>query len=167
MAVVTALLSLLLDPWDQFTKNSYFNSSWHIARSCFLMLFGGTLAFFMVLTEYILVSITSAVTVTIAGVVKEAVTILIQLGATADSKNYYLSMLQIALLELAVAVFYLHDEFTWLKGAGLLTIMVGVSLFNWYKYLKLQKGKLEEDEAAIALTANHAAKYVILDEMED
>ncbi|KAG8501666.1 hypothetical protein CXB51_004783 [Gossypium anomalum] len=142
MAVVTALLSLLLDPWDQFTKNSYFNSSWHIARSCFLMLFGGTLAFFMVLTEYILVSITSAVTVTIAGVVKEAVTIL-------------------------VAVFYLHDEFTWLKGAGLLTIMVGVSLFNWYKYLKLQKGKLEEDEAAIALTANHAAKYVILDEMED
>ncbi|KAH1038387.1 hypothetical protein J1N35_040130 [Gossypium stocksii] len=142
MAVVTALLSLLLDPWDQFTKNSYFNSSWHIARSCFLMLFGGTLAFFMVLTEYILVSITSAVTVTIAGVVKEAVTIL-------------------------VAVFYLHDEFTWLKGAGLLTIMVGVSLFNWYKYLKLQKGKLEENEAAIALTANHAAKYVILDEMED
>ncbi|TYH20325.1 hypothetical protein ES288_A05G421800v1 [Gossypium darwinii] len=113
MAVVTALLSLLLDPWDQFTKNSYFNSSWHIARSCFLMLFGGTLAFFM------------------------------------------------------VAVFYLQDEFTWLKGAGLLTIMVGVSLFNWYKYLKLQKGKLEEDEAAIALTANHAAKYVILDKMED
>ncbi|XP_057808703.1 B2 protein-like [Salvia miltiorrhiza] len=38
------------------------------------MLFGGTLAFFMVLTEYVLVSVTSAVTVTIAGVVKEAVT---------------------------------------------------------------------------------------------
>ncbi|KAL4380030.1 hypothetical protein GQ457_02G018270 [Hibiscus cannabinus] len=138
MALVTALLSLLLDPWDEFRKNNYFNSSWQIARSCFLMLFGGTLAFFMVLTEYILVSITSAVTVTIAGVVKEAVTIL-------------------------VAVFYLHDEFTWLKGAGLFTIMVGVSLFNWYKYLKLQKGRVEEDEIAMA----HAAKYVILEEMEE
>lgn len=32
-----------------------------------------------------------------------------------------------------VAVFYFHDEFTWLKGFGLFTIMVGVSLFNWYK----------------------------------
>jgi len=39
---------------------------------------------------------------TIAGVVKEAATIL-------------------------VAVFYFHDEFTWLKGLGLFTIMVGVN----------------------------------------
>ncbi|KVH97544.1 protein of unknown function DUF250 [Cynara cardunculus var. scolymus] len=67
-----------------------------------------------VLTEYILVSVTSAVTVTIAGVVKEAVTIL-------------------------VAVFYFHDEFTWLKGAGLVTIMLGVSLFNWYNKLRLER----------------------------
>lgn len=34
---------------------------------------------------------------------------------------------------LQVAVFYFHDEFTWLKGVGLMIIMVGVSLFNWYK----------------------------------
>ncbi|OMO61499.1 Drug/metabolite transporter [Corchorus capsularis] len=142
MAVATALLSLFLDPWHEFRKNNYFNNSWHIVRSCLLMLFGGTLAFFMVLTEYILVSVTSAVTVTIAGVVKEAVTIL-------------------------VAVFYFHDEFTWLKGAGLLTIMVGVSLFNWYKYQKLQKGKSEEEETAGSPLSNPAAKYVILEEMED
>ncbi|XVE86318.1 hypothetical protein DITRI_Ditri18aG0026200 [Diplodiscus trichospermus] len=142
MAVVTALLSIFLDPWHEFRKNNYFNSSGHIARSCLLMLFGGALAFFMVLTEYVLVSVTSAVTVTIAGVVKEAVTIL-------------------------VAVFYFHDEFTWLKGAGLFTIMVGVGLFNWYKYQKLQNGKKEGDEAAGSPTNNHAAKYVILEEMDD
>ncbi|KAL9664193.1 hypothetical protein QQ045_019591 [Rhodiola kirilowii] len=47
----------------------------------------------MILTEFILVSMISAVAVTIAGVVKEAVTIL-------------------------VAVLYLHDQFTWLKGLG-------------------------------------------------
>ncbi|KAF3771832.1 putative sugar phosphate/phosphate translocator [Nymphaea thermarum] len=108
MALVTALLSLMFDPWINFKQNYYFNGSRHIVRSCLLMLLGGGLAFFMVLTEYILVSATSAVTVTIAGVVKEAVTIV-------------------------VAVFYFHDEFTLLKGFGLLTIMVGVSLFNWYK----------------------------------
>ncbi|ESR61269.1 hypothetical protein CICLE_v100181492mg, partial [Citrus x clementina] len=107
MALVTALLSLLLDPWHEFKRNNYFNNSWHVTRSLLLMLSGGALAFFMVLTEFVLVSVTSAVTVQIAGVVKEAVTIL-------------------------VAVFYFHDEFTWLKGFGLFTILVGVSLFNWY-----------------------------------
>ncbi|KAL7143631.1 hypothetical protein ABFS83_08G205400 [Erythranthe nasuta] len=133
MAIATALLSLVLDPWPDFTRSDYFNSSWNIARSFSLMFFGGTLAFFMVLTEYILVSVTSAMTITIAGVVKEAVTIL-------------------------VAVFYFHDEFTWLKGAGLATIMFGVSLFNWYKYQKLQKSKT----VVVSPT-----KYLIRDEFDD
>ncbi|KAI4306060.1 hypothetical protein L6164_029371 [Bauhinia variegata] len=140
MTVATAILSLASDPWDEFRENNYFNSKWHITRSALLMLFGGILAFFMVLTEFILVSVTSAVTVTIAGVVKEAVTIL-------------------------VAVFYFHDEFTWLKGLGLFTIMVGVGLFNWYKYLKLQKGHTGADEAAGS--KNTAARYVILEEMDE
>ncbi|XP_051135752.1 probable sugar phosphate/phosphate translocator At1g06470 isoform X2 [Andrographis paniculata] len=108
MMVATAVLSLLLDPWDEFNMSNYFNSWWHTVRSCLLMSFGGILAFVMVLSEYILVSVTSAVTVTIAGVVKEVVTIL-------------------------VAVLYFHDEFTWIKGVGLAITMVGVSLFNWYK----------------------------------
>ncbi|KAK1425437.1 hypothetical protein QVD17_20789 [Tagetes erecta] len=141
MALLTALLSLILDPWGEFRTSSYFDSSWHIMRSCLLMLFGGTLAFFMVLTEYILVSVTSAVTVTIAGIVKEAVTIL-------------------------VAVFYFHDKFTWLKGAGLVTIMFGVSLFNWYKYQKLHKEKLGPSDLTGSQTSVRA-KYVILEEMDD
>ncbi|XP_065850919.1 probable sugar phosphate/phosphate translocator At1g06470 isoform X2 [Euphorbia lathyris] len=142
MAIVTGLLSLILDPWHEFKKSSYFDNSWHIGRSCLLMFFGGTLAFFMVLTEFILVSVTSAVTVTIAGVVKEAVTIV-------------------------VAVLYFHDEFTWLKGVGLVIIMMGVSLFNWYKYLKLQKLQMAEDDMVAPGLANSPAKYVILEEMDD
>ncbi|XP_043690122.1 probable sugar phosphate/phosphate translocator At1g06470 isoform X2 [Telopea speciosissima] len=142
MAVSTALLSLVMDPWDEFKKNNYFNNSWHVLRSTLLMLFGGTLAYFMVLTEYILVSVTSAVTVTIAGVVKEAVTIL-------------------------VAVFYFHNQFTWLKGIGLVTIMVGVSLFNWFKYQKLQKHQEGENDEAGSVSNNVAARYIILEEMED
>lgn len=141
MAVGTGLFSLILDPWEEFRRSSYFDSSWHITRSGLLMLFGGTLAFFMVLTEYVLVSITSAVTVTIAGVVKEAVTIL-------------------------VAVFYFHDEFTWLKGAGLVTIMFGVSLFNWYKYQKFQN-RLTNGDDTVESDKNIPAKYVILEDMEE
>ncbi|XP_057791238.1 probable sugar phosphate/phosphate translocator At1g06470 [Salvia miltiorrhiza] len=64
MAIATGVLSLMLDPWHELRKNDYFNSSSHILRSSLLMLFGGTLAFFMVLTEYVLVSVTSAVTAT-------------------------------------------------------------------------------------------------------
>ncbi|KAI7726581.1 hypothetical protein M8C21_010998 [Ambrosia artemisiifolia] len=94
-----------------------------------------------VLTEYILVSVTSAVTVTIAGIVKEAVTIL-------------------------VAVFYFHDEFTWLKGGGLVIIIFGVSLFNLYKYQKLHQEKSGPDELAGSQTSV-PAKYVILEEMDD
>ncbi|XP_022930853.1 probable sugar phosphate/phosphate translocator At1g06470 [Cucurbita moschata] len=141
MAIVTLMLSLGLDPWEEFTSNGYFNSIWHVTRSFLLMLFGGALAFCMVLTEYILVSVTSAVTVTVAGVVKEAVTIL-------------------------VAVFYFHDKFTWLKGIGLIIIMIGVSLFNWYKYQKLQK-KSSEDNVVSSQSTNVDAKYVILEEMDE
>lgn len=140
MAIATMVLSLLLDPWSDFRKNTYFDNPWHVMRSFLLMLIGGSLAFFMVLTEYILVSATSAITVTIAGVVKEAVTIL-------------------------VAVFYFHDEFTWLKGVGLITIMVGVSLFNWYKYDKFKKGQINED-GVNSPSFSGDAKYIILDDSE-
>lgn len=140
MTVITAIFSLMLDPWHNLSKNQYFDNSTHIMQSSLLMLLGGTLAFFMVLTEYVLVSATSAVTVTIAGIVKEAVTIL-------------------------VAVLYFHDPFTWLKGIGLFIIIVGVSLFNWFKYQKLNKGHQNASEEMSPLAFNGtAAKYVILDE---
>ncbi|KAL9273028.1 putative sugar phosphate/phosphate translocator [Drosera capensis] len=141
MAIATALFSLLMDPWHDFANNDYFNSTQNIIKSCLLMLFGGTLAFFMVLTEYVLVSMTSAVTVTIAGVVKEAVTII-------------------------VAIFYFHDQFTWMKGFGLFTILIGVSLFNWFKYELLKKGHTSENSDGPDGT-NVPARYVILEEADD
>jgi solute carrier family 35, member C2 len=51
MAVATFIGSLLMDPWDRFDTNIYFDNPWHIAWSCLLMLIGGTLAFFMVNTK--------------------------------------------------------------------------------------------------------------------
>ncbi|KAI3809645.1 hypothetical protein L1987_19241 [Smallanthus sonchifolius] len=57
-----------------------------------------------------------------------------------------------------VVVFYFHDEFTWLKGAGLVTIIFGVNLFNWYQ--KLNKEKLDQGELAGSQTSV-PGKYVI------
>jgi solute carrier family 35, member C2 len=53
MAIATLVLSLLLDPWSDFQKNAYFDDPWHVIRSCLLMLIGGTLAFFMVTSVYV------------------------------------------------------------------------------------------------------------------
>ena len=102
MTILTAGLSLALDPWKEFHQNVYFDDRWHAMRSLLLMLTGGTLAFLMVglstslslsltdqkstdgdpcvlqvFTEYLLVSETSAVTGMIAGAMKEAVTIIV------------------------------------------------------------------------------------------
>jgi len=102
MAIATMILSLLLEPWSDFQKNSYFDNPWHVMRSCLLMLIGGSLAFFMVLTKYILISATSAITVTIAGVVKEAATILVILK-TRSFLNHFLLFI------------FLHLQWIWIS----------------------------------------------------
>ncbi|KAI9084126.1 hypothetical protein K1719_033924 [Acacia pycnantha] len=63
----------------------------------------------------------------------------------------------------AVVVPYFHDQFTWLKGLGLFTIIVGVFLFNWYKYWKLQKG----EDVSGTFKTDSGTKYVILDKMDE
>ncbi|NP_001141043.1 probable sugar phosphate/phosphate translocator At1g06470-like isoform X1 [Zea mays] len=139
MAIVTAIISIVMDPWHDFRASHFFDSSAHIIRSSLLLLLGGALAFFMVLTEYVLVSVTSAVTVTVAGIVKEAVTIL-------------------------VAVLFFNDPFTWLKALGLAIIIFGVSLFNIYKYKRFKKGHYNENAGTNTQSSNWTSKYVILDE---
>ncbi|KAG5569322.1 hypothetical protein H5410_059088 [Solanum commersonii] len=139
MTLSTAVLSIIFDPWHEFRHTNYFDTSWHIARSCLLMLFGGTLAFFMVLTEYILVSITSAVTVTIAGVVKEAVTILVR---------------RINLSKMGL----------WHGLIACVEVVIFPFLLLWYD--EIHKDSTSEDETGSPL-GNSATKYVILEEMED
>ncbi|KAL5219848.1 hypothetical protein ABZP36_024561 [Zizania latifolia] len=142
MAISTAILSIAMDPWHDVRASHFFDNSTHIIRSSLLMLLGGALAFFMVLTEYVLVSVTSAVTVTVAGIVKEAVTIL-------------------------VAVLFFDDPFTWLKGLGLATIIFGVSLFNLYKYHRFKKSHDSKNSDTNSQTSNGASKYVVLDDDDD
>uniref|UniRef100_A0A453FI73 Sugar phosphate transporter domain-containing protein n=1 Tax=Aegilops tauschii subsp. strangulata TaxID=200361 RepID=A0A453FI73_AEGTS len=139
MAITTAIISIAMDPWHEVRASHFFDSPAHILRSILLMLLGGALAFFMVLTEYVLVSVTSAVTVTIAGIVKEAVTIL-------------------------VAVLFFNDPFTWLKGFGLATIIFGVSLFNLYKYHRFKKDRHSKHVDPNPHSSNGASKYVIIDD---
>ncbi|MCO5568521.1 hypothetical protein L7F22_022220 [Adiantum nelumboides] len=120
MAILTGVLSVASEPWHKLREHPFFDTYNNAFKSCLLLFLGGSLAFFMVLAEYLLISRTSAVTLTVAGVVKEVVTIL-------------------------VAVVFLGDDFTAIKGAGLAVIMIGVSWFNWFKYKKFQEGTHEDN----------------------
>lgn len=116
MAIFTAGFSLATEPLHELREPPYFDTYRNALRSSLLLLLGGSLAFFMVLAEYLLISQTSAVTLTVAGIVKEVVTIV-------------------------VAVIFLGDQFTIWKALGLAVIMTGVSWFNWFKYQKLREHK--------------------------
>lgn len=121
MAIITAILSITTEPLHKLAEHPFFDTYHDAIKSSLLLLLGGALAFFMVLAEYLLISRTSAVTLTVAGVVKEVVTIV-------------------------VAVVFLGDDFTAIKGAGLAVIMVGVCWFNWFKYKKFRHGDHVEFE---------------------
>ncbi|KAL2620507.1 hypothetical protein R1flu_000712 [Riccia fluitans] len=149
MAAASMILSLILEPWNKFGESHYFDTPGHVLSSCALMLLGGGLAFCMVSAEYLLISKTSAIALTVAGVVKEVVTIM-------------------------VAVIYLKDNFTLLKGAGLVVIVVGVSLFNWLRYQKLVHGgsgehgfsHRTENHSYVPLKENHAV-FEVGDELDE
>jgi hypothetical protein len=52
MAIVTAIISIVMDPWEDLRANHFFDSNAHIIRSSLLMFLGGALAFFMVCILY-------------------------------------------------------------------------------------------------------------------
>eukprot|EP00249_Psilotum_nudum_P010566 c22617_g1_i2 orf=556-2184(-) len=140
MAIVTGMCSIATEPWRKLGQTHYFDSPLHIFGSSLLMLLGGSLAFFMVLAEYLLISETSALTLMVAGIVKEVVTIV-------------------------VAIFFFHDSFTVSKAVGLVIIIFGISLFNWYKYQRIVEGKLSAHHLSSPSTAvQSSANYTILTE---
>ncbi|KAL3681423.1 hypothetical protein R1sor_024379 [Riccia sorocarpa] len=149
MAAASMILSLILEPWTKLGESHYFDTPEHVLSSCALMLLGGGLAFCMVSAEYLLISKTSAIALTVAGVVKEVVTIM-------------------------VAVMFLRDNFTMLKGIGLGVIIIGVSLFNWLRYQKLVHGGSGEhglshqnqNHSYVALKENHAV-FEVGDELDE
>merc|ERR1711985_148743 len=80
------------------------------------ILFSGTVAFVMVLAEFVLVGETSAVTFTVAGSLKELLTVF-------------------------AGVVIFGDKISAVNGAGLGILIIGVVLYNRYKLKKLKEQK--------------------------
>lgn len=103
--------------WSVLPSSPYFESFHHSLITFIIILAGGTIAFLMVWTEYQVIKETSALTFMIAGTVKEVVTVL-------------------------AAVAIMGDKLTPVNSVGLCIVIVGVLLFNRYKYHKMKQGEI-------------------------
>lgn len=101
-----------------------------------------------IMSEFLLISETSAITLTIAGVVKECVTIVVRtrwlcpstLGlckimhtSCCDSGLVFPSTTIKTLTRLQVSVIIFGDEFGYINVLGLVIVIAGVSIFNLIK----------------------------------
>jgi drug/metabolite transporter (DMT)-like permease len=113
MSVTTFILSLAWERvWHTLPGSPYFSSPGRALATLGLILFSALLAFLMVWAEYQVIRETSALTFMVCGIVKEVLTVL-------------------------VAVLLLGDHFTPANALGLAVVIVGVALFNLYKYRRL------------------------------
>ncbi|MEO2192057.1 MAG: hypothetical protein ABGY24_06410 [bacterium] len=133
MGVTLLVTSICVErPWRLF--HTAFFSSWTHAAIVFAVAFADALiALCMVYAEFTLIANTSALTFMVAGTFKEVVTI----GA---------------------AVFLLGEEFTPINGLGLVTLICGVSLFNYFKYKKYKEELLKERHAELMSEYDDGAK---------
>ncbi len=75
MSVTVAIMSMAFERlWVVIPGSPYFDSLQSLGVTALIMLCGGTIAFFMVWTEFAVIASTSALTFMIAGTFKELVT---------------------------------------------------------------------------------------------
>ena len=103
------------------------------------IVFSGTIAFLMVLAEFVLVAETSAVTFTVAGSLKELLTVF-------------------------AGVVLFGDKISAVNGCGLGILIIGVFLYNRYK---LQKLRREQGAPGGQLAGGKEMEMESLDNLED
>ncbi|KAJ3212627.1 Triose-phosphate Transporter [Entophlyctis luteolus] len=97
-----------------------------------MLLFGGVLAFLMVMSEFQLIRVTNVVTFSVAGVFKEILTIV------------------------ASSLVFDDGEWTVVKLCGLLLSLVGIALYNYFRITALQHAGPGHKENAAGASARHS-----------
>ncbi|KAJ2159711.1 hypothetical protein GGF46_002836 [Coemansia sp. RSA 552] len=126
------VFSLILEnPLSEISANKNADSLQGALFIALMMVAGGLLAFAMVLSEFLLISRTSVVTLSIAGMLKEVMIV-------------------------GVAHLVFGDSMTLVNAAGLLVALFGIGLYNWLKIhdtlnglpSKEHSSRAEEEEQA-------------------
>lgn len=110
MAIGLVIASLSIESWhDIFVTGGRFASAAQAVRMTFMIMLPGCLAFAMNMSEYTLIQRTSVVTLSVAGIFKEVLTVI-------------------------VASTLFGDELTPINVTGLCITLVGIGLYNWLRY---------------------------------
>ncbi|KAJ2593696.1 hypothetical protein H4R99_006016 [Coemansia sp. RSA 1722] len=103
------VFSLILEhPFSEIPKNNNMQTAESAVMIVSLMVLGGVLAFAMVLSEFLLISRTSVVTLSIGGMLRDV-------------------------LMVAIAHFIFGDTMTFVNVCGLMVALFGIGLYNWLK----------------------------------
>ncbi|BGP42028.1 hypothetical protein JCM10449v2_006025 [Rhodotorula kratochvilovae] len=154
MGVTLATCSLIFDGWGTvFSHDEFWGSFGATVRTTGAIIFPGVLAFMMNITEFGLIQRTSVVTLSVAGIFKEVLTIF-----------------------LSTVLF--HDQLTPINISGLCVTIFGIALYNYLKYRQFTQraaaaaaaaargdetadesypSGLEEEEGAPMLPVSHAS----------
>ncbi|RKP01045.1 hypothetical protein CXG81DRAFT_12467 [Caulochytrium protostelioides] len=124
MAVCLGLFALYLGEFGQLWRSAWFATTGNTLRLLGIGTAGGITAFLMVTAEFALISMTSIVTLSVAGICKEVVTIL-------------------------VSMMVFGDHLTAMNVVGLFVSLVGIALYNLHRVRVAQKRRLHD-----ALTAD-------------
>ncbi|KAJ1945177.1 hypothetical protein FBU59_002385 [Linderina macrospora] len=109
IGVSIMVFSLIIEhPFTEISKNKNMDTTQGTIMIVCLMMAGGVLAFSMVLSEFFLISRTSVVTLSIAGMLKEVMMV-------------------------GVAHLIFGDTMSFVNACGLLVAMFGIGMYNWLK----------------------------------
>jgi solute carrier family 35 protein C2 len=129
MSGIVLFFSMIIErPWRLIGTSEYFSSFSDLMLTGGIISFTGTVAFLMVLAEFVLVAETTAVTLTVAGSLKELLTIL-------------------------AGVVFFGDKINAVNGGGLCILIIGVIMYNYYKLNKL-KELANSDSASKSIELN-------------
>eukprot|EP01134_Creolimax_fragrantissima_P004646 CFRG4646T1 len=119
MSIVLTPIALIFEGTSFFTSSHVFmGNKWSPYETFLIIAFGGTIAFVMNLSEFLLISRTSSVTLSVAGTVKEVVTI-------------------------CLSVVLFSETLDTMNIVGLLITIGGVAIYNVIKFREIQPGLKE------------------------
>ncbi|KAI8987053.1 Rrp15p-domain-containing protein [Pilobolus umbonatus] len=115
-AIILLVLAAIVEGYITIFKSVFFITFSEGIHTIGIILLGGSLAFFMIMSEFFLIKRTSVVTLSVCGIFKEVATIFV-----------------------ASTVF--GDVLTVLNIIGLSITLFGIALYNWLKFHLMAKAK--------------------------
>lgn len=106
--IISLLLSVILDDWSNIPSSPFFSSIGAFCKTFISYILLSLLCFALVISEYLIMKLTSAVTMSVAGICKE-------------------------ILMIMVSIVFFGDVLIWINYIGLMVSLLGIGLYHYMK----------------------------------